>query len=153
MFEEPAKTPEGIACIEVSSQEAQETSIDWRRSENSVIQSRPMKPIGWMKKQKKVGNLSSEQFQALKHLRNKEDVARAVKGQLGADPSTDGSGSIPTPLGPGKVRTTRVKDHSSGNTSRIADDRQDAIARIKRTRQARSTKNKAKAADGRIIDV
>merc|ERR1712194_892171 len=71
LFEEPATTPKDIECVEVSSQIAQETSIVWHRSEEeSAIHSRQMKPIGWIKKQKKAGNLSSEQFQALKHLRN-----------------------------------------------------------------------------------
>ena len=156
LFGEPATTPEDIECVEVSSQIAHETSIVWHRSEEeSVIYSRQMKPIGWMKKQKKAGNLSSEQFQALKHLRNKEEVVpkesrglnAGVKRQSRAETNADNNDNIPALPSPGRLRSASlsVKNHSSKhNRSQMADDKQDVVARIKKTRQARIAKDKAK---------
>jgi hypothetical protein len=124
-----------------------------------------MKPIGWMKKQKKAGNLSSEQFKALNHLGSKEDVApkqsrglksgAAVKRHSRAETFTDNNDNKPASPSPSRLRTTSVEAYASrNNTSRIAEDKQDVIARIKRTRQlaqARITKDKDKVAKNTII--
>jgi len=165
LFEETATTPEDIEHADVSSQIAQETSISWGESEDSIVHSRQMKPIGWMKKQKKAGNLSSEQFKALNHLGSKEDVApkqsrglksgAAVKRHSRAETFTDNNDNKPASPSPSRLRTTSVEAYASrNNTSRIAEDKQDVIARIKRTRQlaqARITKDKDKVAKNTII--
>lgn len=166
LFEEPPLPPDDIGCIEVSSQVAQEASIVWCRSEESVIQSRQIKPIGWMKKQKTAGNLSSEQFQALNHLRNKEQISpnksgasnagAGVKRETGAKTFKDVSDNIPAVPSPDRLQAVSVKGHSSkDNKSRIADDKQDTMARIKRTRQARRVKEegKPKSTKSTIVDI
>ena len=167
MFEETATTPEDVDCVEVSSQIAHETSISWGKSEESVIHSSQMKPIGWMRKQKRAGKLSLEQFQALRHLGSKEGVVpkpsrglktgTVVKRRSGARTIVDNIDNKQAPPSPGQLRTTSAEAHPSrNNTSQIAEDKQDVIARIKRTRQlvqARMAKDKDKIAKNTIVDV
>ena len=110
--------------------------------EQSVIQRGQMKPIGWMKKQKKAGNLSSEQFHALKHMRSREGMSpkqspaskasAVIKRQIqsGAEPPSGGS-------------VTNIDDipdegkHSSPTFADEQDAKAATIGRVRRTRQAR----------------
>jgi hypothetical protein len=115
--------------------------------EQSVIQRGQMKPIGWMKKQKKAGNLSSEQFHALKHMRSREGMSpkqspaskasAIIKRQVqsGAEPPRDGSG-INSDNIPGGGKHSR-KDSTSATAAGGQDAKAATIARIRRTRQAR----------------
>jgi len=129
--------------------------------EQSIIQSRQMKPIGWMKKQKKAGNLSSEQFNALQHMRSREEVSpkqspasptskanAAVKKQKqsGAQQSKDNSEVIPASLTPSRLRKSdrgvkKQSNKDSKSTTAADDEKAATMARIKRTRQARIAKD------------
>ena len=115
--------------------------------EQSAIQRGQMKPTGWMERQKKAGNLSSEQFNALKHMRNREGVSpkqspaskasAIIKRQVqsGAEPPRDGSG-INSDNIPGGGKHSR-KDSTSATAAGGQDAKAATIARIRRTRQAR----------------
>ena len=129
--------------------------------EQSDSQSIQMKPIGRMTKHKDAGNLSSGQFNALRHMSDKEDLS--PKGSTSADEQDANAANAARIRRARKARLAKKankqqsvgSDSDQPNASHL--EKQKRLAKLKQQRsnvtKAQSKALKAKAEDVVIVDV